>query len=182
MLDDFEAAIDRLELAIKDCPDQHWSSSVWVVKRSDPWMWPTSGDGDGRTEAAIQAFSEFWLIAYHCLFFLDLYCWDETGSFATPPEFANGPEDQGIDAFGAARFPNVKYSREQLLRYVDYCRKRVRDTLANLTDSQRAIKLRPGHPHAGKSFQQLLEVNLAHVREHGDQLSTFIDQVCVTRP
>ncbi len=182
MLGEFEVAIDRLERALRECPDERWHTSLWVVKRTDPWMWPKGGDGDGRTEDAIQVFSAFWLIAYHCLFFLDLYCWDEAGSFATPPEFANGPEDQGIDEFGAARFPNVTYSREELLGYVAYCRGRVRATLANLTDRQRAIKLRPGHPHAGKTFEQLLEVNLAHVREHGDQLATFIARGCVTRP
>ena len=143
MLSDFEMAIDRFERAVRDCPDEHWNSSLWVVKRTDPWMWPRGGDGDGRTEEAIQVFSAFWLVAYHCLFFLDLYCWDERGAFATPPEFANGPEDQGIDDFGAARFPNVKYSRDQLLGYVDHCRRRVRETLANLTDSQRAIQASP---------------------------------------
>ena len=182
MLGDFDRAIDRLEEALKDCPDEHWGSSLWVVKRSDPWMWPRAGDGDGRTVEAIQVFSAFWLVAYHCLFFLDLYCWDEIGSFATPPEFANGPEDQGIDEFGAARFPNVKYSRDQLLGYVDYCRARVRKTVAELSDAQRAIRLSPGHPHGGKTFEQLLGVNLAHVREHGDQLKAFIAGGCVTRP
>lgn len=182
MLSEFESAIDRFARALKDCPDEYWNSSLWVVKRTDPWMWPKNGDGDGRTEEMIQVFSSFWLIAYHCLFFLDLYCWDETGTFATPPEFANGPEDQGIDEFGAARFPNVTYSREQLLNYVEYCRRRVRETLANLTDTQRAIRLSPGHPHAGKTFEQLLGVNLAHVREHGAQLSKFIAGGCVTRP
>ncbi|HEX6488257.1 MAG TPA: DinB family protein [Candidatus Dormibacteraeota bacterium] len=182
MLAEFEIAIDRLERAIRGCPEEHWGSSLWVVKRTDPWMWPKGGPGDGRTEAAIQVFSQFWLIAYHCLFFIDLYCWDETGHFATPPEFANGPEDQGIDEFGAARFPNVSYSREQLLGYLAYGRGRVRTTLGGLTDAQRAIKLRPGHPHAGKTFEQLLGVNLAHVREHGDQLTAFIAGGCVTRP
>jgi hypothetical protein len=182
VLREFESAIDRLEQALRDCPAEHWESSVWVVRRSDPWMWPREGVGDGRTEADIQVFSAFWLIAYHCLFFLDLYCWDQTGSFATPPEFADGPEDQGIDEHGAARFPNVGYSREQLLGYADFCRARVRRTLANLTDSQRATKLRRGHPHAGKTFEQLLQVNLAHVREHGEQLSSFVAGGCVTRP
>ena len=182
MLNDFESAIDRFERALKDCTDDHWESSLWVVKRADPWIWPKGDGGDGRTDETIQVFSAFWLIAYHCLFFLDLYCWDETGGFATPPEFANGPEDQGIDEFGAARLPNVKYSRQQLLRYVDYCRTRVRETLARLTDAQRAIKLRPGHPHAGKTFEQLIGVNLTHLREHCDQLTAFVAGGCVTRP
>lgn len=182
MLGDFEGAIDRFERALRDCPNEHWGSSLWIVRRTDPWMWPRRGNGDGRTEEAIQVFSAFWLIAYHCLFFLDLYCWDERGTFATPAEFANGPEDQGIDEFGAARFPNVAYTREQLLGYVEYCRGRVRETLLSLTPERRAIKLRPGHPHAGKTFEQLLGVSLAHLREHGDQLTAFIARGYTTRP
>jgi hypothetical protein len=31
-----------------------------------------------------------------------------------------------------------------------------------------------GHPRAGETVRQLLETNLAHVREHGQQLADFV--------
>jgi hypothetical protein len=173
-LAEFEAAIDHLEQAVSDCPEARWDASVWVVKKTDPWVWPKDGPGDGRTEEAIQVFSSFWLIAYHCLFFLDMYLWDCVGRWATPPEFANGPVDQGIDEYGAARFPNIHYTPEQLLEYVRYCRSRARQVLRSLTERQLRSRTPAWHPHAGKTFKALLNVNLTHVREHSQQLADFV--------
>jgi len=137
-------------------------------------MWPNEGAGDGRTEAAIQRFSEFWPVAYHCLFFADFYLWDCAGDWATPPDFTNGPEDQGIDEHGAARFPNVHYSKAQLLGYAEYCRARARAVLATVTDAQLSSVLPGRHPHHGKTFGSLLDINLQHVREHGGRLADFV--------
>ena len=53
----FGAAIDMLENAIRACPDELWS------------------DRDRQPE--------FWYLAYHTLFFLDLYLADATEGFAT---------------------------------------------------------------------------------------------------
>lgn len=182
-LAEFEAAIDRLEQSLVECPEQHWDTSLWVVKRSDPWMWPRDGVGDGiRTDEAIQVFSAFWLVAYHCLFFLDFYLWDGTGRWSTPPEFVNGPMDQGIDDHGAARLPNVRYSPAELLGYVSYCRARAREVLTNLRDSQLRRRCPSWHPHAGKTFRALLYVNLTHIREHGGQLADFLASGAITRP
>ena len=180
-LAEFEAGIDVLERALRDCPDQHWDSSLWVVKRTDPWMWPREGAGDGRTEEDIQAFSAFWLVAYHCLFFLDFYLWDGEGEWGTPAEFANGPEDQDIDEHGAARFPNDRYSREQLHGYAAYDRDRARSILANVGEAELQRRCPSGHPRAGRTFAELLDVNLAHLREHGEQLRGFLASGMVTR-
>jgi hypothetical protein len=51
----FGAAIDMLDNAVRACPDQLWSGRLW-------------SDGSGRPE-----FSEFWYIVFHTLFWLDLY-------------------------------------------------------------------------------------------------------------
>ena len=57
----FGAAIAMLENAIRACPDQLWSD-----RERQP---------------------EFWYLAYHTLFFLDLYLSDATKEFAPPPPF-----------------------------------------------------------------------------------------------
>ena len=49
----FEAAIDRLEAALRECPDDLWDRSIWVVKKTDPWIWPKDGQAHGRTEESI---------------------------------------------------------------------------------------------------------------------------------
>jgi hypothetical protein len=171
----FEQGIDLLEDAIRRCPDDRWQASLWRVERTDPWVWPTKAQDAGtRTEEQIQVFSSFWMIAYHCLFFVDYYLWDGVGDWSTPPSFIGGPVDQGIGPDGAAVLPDLVYSREQLLDYVDYCRARARDVLGNLTVEQTRRICGPRHPRSGATFGQLLEVNLAHLREHGAQLRTAI--------
>ena len=79
---------------------------MWRVKRTDPWMWPHADMDDGsRTEEQIQVFSAFWLVAYHCLFFVDFYLWDGTGDWSPPPAFQGGHAEQPIGADGAAPLP-----------------------------------------------------------------------------
>src|SRR5581483_6566517 len=120
----------------------------------------------------VQVFSAFWMVAYHCLHHVDLYLWDGTGEWRPPPSFADGPELEPIGADGAAVLPRVHYDREDLLEYVDYCRRRAREVLSNLSDERLQIRrYPPGHPHRGRTFGQLLDVNLAHLREHTAQLA-----------
>ena len=178
----FEAAIDQLEAALRECPDDLWDRSVWVVKKTDPWIWPKDGQAHGRTEESIQVFSTFWLVAYHCLFFLDFYLWDGTGEWATPPTFAGGPEEESIDEHGAARPPTVRYTREQLLGYATYGRERARRVLGEVSPSQLRLVMPKGHPRAGQSFRAVIRANLEHVREHGSQLAEFVASGGITTP
>src|SRR3981081_1403358 len=61
----FAAAIDQLEHALRACPDALWQESLWEVSPEDPGV-----EQDG---APIQVSPAFWYVAYHALFFLDLY-------------------------------------------------------------------------------------------------------------
>lgn len=79
------------------------------------------------------------------------------------PIFANGPRDQGIDDHGAVRIPDVRYSGAELLGYVSYCRARAREVLTHVRDRQLRRRCPGWHPHAGKTFKALLNVNVAHV-------------------
>jgi hypothetical protein len=174
----FDDAIADLEQALRSCPDGLWATPMWPVAPSDPWIWPREGTPPipERTAESIQQFSAFCTVAYHCLWFLDFYRATEPAGFQSPPYVRGGPEEQGMAADGAAPLPHPTYDREVLLRYLDYGRRRLHERLASVTDQELASKCPPGHPPAGKTLLELLEVNLQHVREHGGDLLAFVQR------
>lgn len=178
LLQEFEEAIDRLERGLRSCPDSLWEASLWEVKRTDAWMWPPEGrePEPGRTEEAIQIFSAVWLVAYHCLFYLDFYLTTGAGGFETPEYVRGGVEEDPINEHGAARFPDGPYPKEVLLMSLDYGRDRARKVILALTDKEAKAVCPDWHPHAGKTLSELLQVNLAHIREHGGQIFEFVQQ------
>jgi hypothetical protein len=176
VIEEFDEAIGCLERALRTCPDELWESSLWEVKRTDPWIWPANGEPEpGRTDETIQVFSAVWVIAYHCLFYLDFYLTTDMATFATPDFIRGGVEEDPINEFGAAKFPEPVYPRELLLHYLDYGRSRAHQVISSLTDDELAQKCPPYHPHAGKTLAQLLQVNLDHIREHGGQIADFVE-------
>jgi hypothetical protein len=173
---EFDDAIDRLEAALRECPDELWGASLWEVKRTDPWIWPANNQPEpGRTVQSIQIFSAIWVVAYHCLFYLDFYVTTDMASFSTPEYIRGGVEEDPINEHGTARFPDPVYPKELLLQYLAYGRERARNVISSLTDSDVEERCPPDHPWAGKTLAELLQVNLAHVREHGGQIRAFLD-------
>lgn len=174
----FEGAIDVLERALRECPDEDWQAPAWRVLRTDPWMWPAAGVEPipERTEESIQSFAAIWSVAYHCLWFLDFYSTVDVSSFESPEYARGGPEEQAWPADGAAPIPTPVYGREVLLRFLEHGRAKVRRVLPALTEDELAAPLPAQHPHHGKTFEQLLDVNLAHVREHGGDLLAFVER------
>lgn len=172
----FDEAIDVLERALRECSHDLWEKPAWQVHKTDPWMWPAPGVEPipERTERSIQSCAAVWAVAYHCLWFLDFYSTVDMYSYESPEYVRGGPEEQGMAADGAAPIPTPVYSREVLLRLLDHGRAKVKRVLPTLTDAELAAPLPVHHPHHGKTFEQLLGVNLAHVREHGGDLLAFI--------
>ena len=176
LLQRFDAAIDDLEEAIRRCHSGRWSSSVWRVLRTDPWVWPAPGVEPvaERTEESIQQFSAFWCVAYHCLWFLDFYAGTDPDGFESPEYVSGGPEEMPWPADGAAPLPGRAFGRDVLLRYAVHGRARVHESVAQASDAAFDGERCPAdHPHAGKTLAQLLDVNLRHVQEHGQQLLAF---------
>lgn len=178
MVVEFDEAIDVLERALRECPDELWEAPAWRVLKTDPWVWPRPGVEpiEERTEESIQSFAAVWAVAYHCLWFLDFYSTVDISSFESPGYARGGPEEQSWPADGAAPLPAPVYPRDVLLRFLEHGRAKVRRVLPALTDEELAAELPAHHPHHGKTFQQLLGVNLAHVREHGGQLRAFAER------
>ena len=178
----FDTALDRLEAALRDCPEEHWHDSVWHVPRTDPWVWPQRGvePVPERTDETIQRFSAFWCVAYHCLWFLDYYLTMGDERFESPEYVQGGPEELGFAADGAVAVPGETWPREALLRHLEHGRRKVHDVVPTVDDAVLARRCPDHHPHAGETFGQVLLVNLAHVEEHGAQLAAFVDEIRTT--
>jgi hypothetical protein len=61
-----------------------------------------------------------------------------------------------------------------MLDYVDYCRQRVRDMLAGMTDEKAATPLPPAHRFSGQPHAWIITGAVGHTIEHGSQIRQFI--------
>ena len=78
----FGAAIDMLENAVRACPDELWRVRLW-------------------DDAELPESAEFWYIVYHTLFWLDLYLSGAVEGFAPPAPFNLDELDPAGSAAGA---------------------------------------------------------------------------------
>ncbi len=63
----FGAAIDMLDNALRACPDELWRDRLWDNPAERP------------------EYSQFWYLVYHTLFWLDLYLTGAEEGFAPRP-------------------------------------------------------------------------------------------------
>lgn len=148
----FGAAIDMFGEAVRDCPDELWEARLWD---DQPDQWVAAG------------FSSFWYLAYHTLFWLDLYLTGAEEGFAPPEPF------DLVEMEAGESLPRT-YTREELLGYLDDCRQRCRETISGMTPEQ-ANRL-CHFPWGEVPFAELQLYNLRHVQEHGAQLRMFLGQ------
>ncbi len=146
----FGAAIDMLDNALRACPDELWHQQLW----DDPSERPD--------------LSPFWYIAYHTLFFLDLYLSGSVEGFAPPVPFTLDELDP------AGVLPERPYTKEELVAYLDHGRKKCQATIQALTDekAQQLCKF----SWLEINFVELLLYNMRHVQEHAAQLNLFLGQ------
>jgi hypothetical protein len=157
----FGAAIDMLENALLSCPDSLWRERLWRPPSDGsllPWI-PA-------------AFSEFWYIAYHTLFWLDLYLSGLPEEDFTPP--APFLWTEGNPAVS----PEQPYTKEELLTYLATMRRKCHTTLLAQTD-EHAHQTTSSYPWTGEqgaSFLEILLYTMRHVQEHAAQLLLFLGQ------
>ena len=151
----FGAAVDMLENALMACPDALWRQPIW----HDPSV-PSQ-----RTE--------FWYIAYHALFWLDLYRFGAEEGFAPPAPFTLTEQD---DAAGP--LPNQPYSRDELRAYLASVRQACRTTIATLTDERARQPVT--FPWIGDgaivTYVELQLYSMRHIQEHAAQLSLVLGE------
>ncbi|MCA9906393.1 MAG: DinB family protein, partial [Anaerolineae bacterium] len=143
----FGAAIDTLDDTISLCPDRLWSAVLWA----DP--------DDAR-------YGHFWYVAYHAVFWLDLFLTGSAEGFTPPAPFVRG------------KLPEQPYTKADVLDYLKACRQKAKDAIENLTDEQAYTVcvfewMQP-------MYLELQLYSLRHVQEHAAELSLVLGQNGVT--
>jgi hypothetical protein len=147
-----EPALNMLGDALRDCPDELWEKQLWEDEQD---QWVAAG------------FSVFWYLGYHTLFWLDLYLTGAEEGFGPPAPF----DLVEMDANEA--LPRT-YTREELLGYLEGCRRRCRETIGALSNEQ--VNRLCRFPWGELPFAELQLYNLRHVQEHAAQLRMFLGQ------
>ena len=151
----FGAAIDMLGDALRDCPEELWETQLW---EDQPDQWVAAG------------FSKFWYLGYHTLFWLDLYLTGAEEGFMPPAPF------DLVEMEPNEVLPRT-YSREELLGYLEYCRRKCQEIISALSDEQANRHSRFAWGEV--PYAELQLYNLRHVQEHGAQLRMFLGQQAV---
>ena len=111
---------------------------------------------------------KFWYIAYHCLFWLDYYLTLKPSEFSPPSPYTLSE----FDPSGA--MPDRTYSKEELLSYLRYCRKKFYDLISGITDE--IASSRWTNDHKNYSVFEIILYNMRHVQHHTAQLNLLLRQ------
>lgn len=144
----FGAAIDMLESAIIACPDDLWHF---------------------RSQQ-----QEFWYMAYHCLFWLDLYLTGSVEGFTPPAPF----DLRELDPEGL--LPDHEPTKDELLNYVTHCRKKCRATIESLTEEKARQICK--FPWGELGYLELLLDNMRHVQGHAAELLWILGEKTGSAP
>jgi len=142
------ASLAMLERAIVACPD-----AVWTAKAGS---------------------REFWHMAYHTLFFVDVNMSGTTVGFAPPSPFTLSELDP------SDVLPDRVYTKAELLEYGRHCREKSRTTILSLTDlgAERIVEF----DWLRMKFGELMIHNMRHVQHHTAQLNLVLRQSGVKPP
>lgn len=152
----FSAALAMFENALVACPATLWRESLWRVP--DDNSFPPE-------------FAEFWHIAYHTLFWFDLYlAGGREENFRPPAPFIWTELDPPVS-------PARPYTKEELLTYLAATRQKCHDQLLALTDERaRQIVEYPWSEGRPVSYLELQLYSMRHVQEHAAQLNLWLGQ------
>jgi hypothetical protein len=144
------AAIDMLENAMRACPADLW------------------GDPSKQPEWNSHSVVGFWYVAYHTIFFLDLNLSGSVEGFAPPAPFNLDELDP------AGLLPERMFTKDELLNYVEHCRRKCRAAIQALTEEKARERFEFGSSDI--SFAELLVYSMRHVEHHVGQLNLLLRQ------
>lgn len=155
----FGAAMDMFENAIRACPDEVWGN---VAEK------PL-----GKNMSAVG----FWYVAYHTIFWTDYYLSENT---PTEKDFVP-PKPFTLSEFQDGTLPERVYSKEELLKYLDHCRRKFAGLITHWSEEK-------AHRSCGIQYREdmsaaeLFLYNLRHVQHHAAQLNLLLRQSIDSAP
>ena len=135
----FDQALELLEAAIRDCPDNLWTLGMWELT-ADDWR-PSEG-----ADAYMTRRSTPWSVAWHALEVADYDLTGDLTPFSPPPPFTNKAHWRDL-----AHLPRA-WSQSELLSYTEELRRRAPDALSVMTDEKASTPLPPTHRHSGEPY------------------------------
>jgi len=157
-------ALDLMEAAIRDCPDELWQANMWEV----PGQAVEIRDADGglvtdpaEQHSLVQGNGQPWFIAWHALQVLEanltifFEAWEPWSGF--------GKSQDDVTTLSAP------WSRTEMLRYVGYCRERVAYALNEFMEERAATPIGP------KTYAERVIGKMNHLVEHATQVRQFVD-------
>jgi hypothetical protein len=139
----FGAAMDTLDDAIRLCPDHLWTAVLWK-------------------DSEDERYGQFWFIAYHTLFWLDLFLLGSYEDFTPPLPFIRG------------KLPEKPYTKDEVYAYLKGCRQKAKATIEALTD-ERARQICT-FKWMEPTFLELQLYCMRHTQEHAAELNYFLGQ------
>lgn len=133
----YQAGLDMLEAAVRACPDDAWDSAAHV--------------------------NRFWHVAYHALFYVNLYLFRKVDEHIPWHGHREGAQDLGQEV--------APYSRDSILEFLAFCRDHARRRIGSLDlTAESGFSWLPFDP------LERLAYNLRHLVHHAGQLSERIRQ------
>lgn len=110
----------------------------------------------------------FWYSVYHTIFYLDYYSSTEPSKFFPPLPFTLSEFDpEGV-------LPERVYSKEELLQYLEFSRKKTFFLIDGLTEE--IAKQRFVNEYRDYSIFEMILYNMRHVQHHVGQLNLLLRQ------
>jgi hypothetical protein len=155
LLSQFEAALCMLDDCIRKCPPGHW---------------------DGPAPTHTIAKYPFWLVAYHTLCFVDCYLAPSNEAWQPHPDLHPAGRAELEE-----EYPSRVFSQDELIRYADICRGKLRAVLGEGPAAETAETLT--HPSGFSwlpfSRAELHLYNIRHIQHHTGQLGAYLRRLGV---
>jgi hypothetical protein len=139
----FEAALCMLRDCIRRCPQEHWEGKI--------------------------ANDSFRQVAYHTLFFVDLYLSPSEAAFTLRDVHLKGGDERLSTA------ATTGLSKDETLVYLTFCRQKALNTLA--VETVESLKRESGFSWLPFSRGELHLSNIRHIQHHTGQLSAFLRKI-----
>lgn len=135
----YGAAIDTLADAINLCPDPLWTVVVYKDEEDE-------------------RFGQFWFVAYHAVFWLDIFLEGaDSKAFQPPAPFIRG------------RLPDAPYPKDLVRGYLNQCRQKCQSIIDALTDEATYRIYR--YDWMEPTFLELQLYCMRHIQEHAAELA-----------